>query len=86
MKYSPLESENERDTDFEVVEKKLIENTNSLNSDNLVSSNAKEKIKVENDKTVTMEGDDGNEERKVTKCRTRRKAAEEADLSMKYLL
>ena len=48
--YSPLENENERDTDFEVVEKKLIENTNNVNGDNLVSSNANKKIKVEIDK------------------------------------
>ena len=50
--YRPLENENENepDTDFEVVEKKLIENTNNVNGDNLVSSNANKKIMVEIDR------------------------------------
>ena len=30
--YSPLENKNELETDYEVVEEKLIENTNNVNS------------------------------------------------------
>ena len=53
------------DTDFEVAGKELIENTNNVNDDNLISSNVNEMIEVKNDKKVTMEGDDGNEGKKL---------------------
>ena len=43
----------------------MIENTNNVNDDNLISSNVNEMIEVENDKAVTMEGDDGNEGEKL---------------------
>ena len=62
----------------------MIENTNNVNDDNLISSNVNEMIEVENDKTVTMEGDDGNEGEKLQNVD--REAVEEADLRMKYLL
>lgn len=62
----------------------MIENTNNVNDDNLISSNVNEMIEVENDKAVTMEGDDGNEGEKLQNVD--REAVEEADLRMKYLL
>lgn len=61
----------------------MIENTNNVNDDNLISSNVNEMIEVENDKAVTMEGDDGNEGEKLQNVD--REAVEEADLRMKYL-
>lgn len=62
----------------------MIENTNNVNDDNLISSNVNEMIEVENDKAVTMEGDDGNEGEKLQNVD--REAVEEADLRVKYLL
>lgn len=62
----------------------MIENTNNVNDDNLISSNVNEMIEIENDKAVTMEGDDGNEGEKLQNVD--REAVEEADLRMKYLL
>lgn len=62
----------------------MIENTNNVNDDNLISSNVNEMIEVENDKAVTMERDDGNEGEKLQNVD--REAVEEADLRMKYLL
>lgn len=61
----------------------MIENTNNVNDDNLISSNVNEMIEVENNKAVTMEGDDGNEGEKLQNVD--REAVEEADLRMKYL-
>ena len=61
----------------------MIENTNNVNDDNLISSNVNEMIEVENDKAVTMERDDGNEGEKLQNVD--REAVEEADLRMKYL-
>ena len=43
----------------------MIENTNNVNDGNLISSNVNEMIEVENDKAVTMEGDNGNEGEKL---------------------
>lgn len=61
----------------------MIENTNNVNDDNLISSNVNEMIEVENNKAVTMEGDDGNEGEKLQNVD--REAVEEAELRMKYL-